>query len=96
MKHGVLWLVLVLPGVLGFVIFGVYAVIDYAALMQAYGEFARAARGGDSTAIFVANASQNIHRINVFAEGVWSLLSALIAAVGIHGLCVMRREEHGN
>jgi hypothetical protein len=27
-----------------------------------------------------------IHRINVFADGVWTLLSAILAAIGIHGI----------
>jgi hypothetical protein len=41
---------------------------------------------GQVASIMAADATQNIHRINLFAEGVWALQSALIAAVGIHGV----------
>ncbi|HEY3378424.1 MAG TPA: hypothetical protein VGL77_13115 [Armatimonadota bacterium] len=88
MRQGLLLLFTVVPGVIGFLIFGGYAIIDYAALQQAYGQFEQAAHVGRVTAIMVAEAQQNIHRINLFAEGVWALLSALIAAVGLHGLCM--------
>ncbi len=40
----------------------------------------------DLFALFAANAQQMIHRINVFADGVWTLLSAILAAIGIHGI----------
>ncbi len=30
---------------------------------------------------------QNIHRINLFADGTWFLLAGVIFAIGLHGLC---------
>ena len=88
MRYWILLLCVVIPGVIGLLVFGAYAVIDYTALQQAYTQFEHAARSTWIASIMIADAKQNIHRINLFAEGVWALLSALIAAVGIHGLCV--------
>lgn len=45
----------------------------------------------DLAPIFVAESQQNIHHINVFAEGVWVMLSAILAAIGLHGLISDRR-----
>ena len=43
--------------------------------------------------LFVAEARQNIHRINVFADVVWALLGAIVAAIGIHGLCISHQRQ---
>jgi hypothetical protein len=42
--------------------------------------------------LFVAEAQQNIHRINLFADVVWALLGAIVGAIGIHGLCVNQQK----
>ena len=78
-------------GLLGVVIFGVYAMIDWAALQDAYTRFATVSaqqqgRSAVSAALFTAESVQNIHRLNLFAEGVWTLLSAILAGVGLLGL----------
>lgn len=88
MRPWLLWLILIIPGIVGFLVFGYYAVLDYVALRQAYAQFDHAAQSAVMTNIVIAEAKQNIHRLNVFAEGVWSLLSLLIAAVGLHGISV--------
>ncbi len=91
MRKFLLIILLVLPGVAGAIIFTVYAVQDYRALMAAYQQFEHIARSShDLSALFVAESQQNIFRINLFAEGVWALLSAIVAAIGVHGLCVAR------
>lgn len=80
---------IVIVGSAGAVICGLYALQDWAALQDAYHSFGQVARNSPSeTALFAAEAAQNIHRINLFAEGVWALLSAILAAIGVHGLCV--------
>lgn len=88
------WLLLlltVLPGLVGVVVFGYYALADWSALQAAYRHYAQVAvNSPDLRAVFVAEAQQNIHRINLFADGVWALLSALLGAVGLHGLCQRR------
>src|SRR5687767_9506506 len=89
-RRWLLLLVLVVPGVGGFIFCIYYALLDWAALQKAYANFARVAAGNsEQSTLFVAEARQNIHRINVFADVVWALLCAVLAAIGIHGLCVM-------
>jgi hypothetical protein len=81
-------------GVVGAGIFGCSALRDYGELRAAYRHFADLTRGSaDLRTLFVAEAMQNIQRINLFADGVWALLSGIIAAIGLHGLCAARRGE---
>lgn len=87
MRRVILLLLVVAPGVIGFIAFGLYALIDYTALQQAYAQFDHATHTSSLNSIMIADARQQMHRINLFAEGVWALLCALIAAIGIHGLC---------
>lgn len=96
MRFLLLLLLTVLPGVAGIIVFGYYALVDWNALQQAYGQFEAAvqARGSLET-LFAREAQQNIHRINLFAEGVWTLLSAIVAAIGIHGICTAPRRLRG-
>jgi hypothetical protein len=42
--------------------------------------------GGLLFCVLVAEARQNAHRVCLAAEGAWALLSALIAAISLHGL----------
>jgi hypothetical protein len=87
----VLVLALIVPGLAGCCLFGWYALSDWHALQQAYVQFELTAqRSGDMRSVLVAEAHQNIHRVNLFAEGVWALLCAVVAAIGIHGLCTRR------
>lgn len=89
-RRWLLLLVLVMPGTAGFAFCIYYALLDWAQLQKAYAQFARVAAGNsDQRTLFIAEARQNIHRINVFADVVWALLCAVLAAIGIHGLCVM-------
>jgi hypothetical protein len=95
--HRQLLLVLVvLPGVLGVMVFGYYALIDWQSLQKAYGYFATVSqnKAGLET-LFVAEAQQNIHRVNLFADGVWTLLSGIMGAIGLHGICTMPRKPTG-
>ncbi len=89
MRQWLLFFLLVVPGVACFVFCMVYALQDWAALQRAYTQFERVAGGSqDMSVLFIAEAKQNIHRVNLFADVVWALLGAVIAAIGIHGLCV--------
>ena len=66
-----------------------FALLDWAELQRVYAHFARVAgSSNDMSVLFVAEARQNIHSINLFADVVWALLGAILAAIGIHGLCV--------
>ncbi len=87
MRHIILPLFTIVPGVAGLLIFGYFAWIDWDALQLAYQYFLEVAQSSPSLEkLFAAEAAQNIHRINLFAEGVWALLSAILASIGLHGL----------
>lgn len=88
LRQWLLFLLLVVPGVAGFIFCMYYALIDWALLQKTYANFEHlAGTSADMKTLFVAEAEQNIHRINVFADVVWALMGAIIAAIGIHGLC---------
>lgn len=88
------WLLLlltVLPGMLGIAVFGYYALVDWAALQTAYTHYRQVISSTvELREVFIAQSQQNIHRINLFADGVWTLLSAILAAIGLHGICQSR------
>ena len=69
--------------------------MDWNALQQTYLNFEELAQNAaNMNVLFTAQAQQNIHRINLLAEGVWALQSATIAAIGIHGFCTSRRNAN--
>jgi hypothetical protein len=96
LRYLVLVVLIVLPGVVGVLVFLHYALIDWDSLQQAYKYFANAVQNKSSfEVLFVAEAQQNIHRINLFADGVWTLLSAIFASIGIHGICSIPTRSRG-
>jgi hypothetical protein len=87
-----LLLLTILLGVAGVIIFGYFALIDWKFLQEAYNYFAKVIQAKSSLEVlFVAEAQQNIHRINLFADGVWTLLSAILAAIGLHGISAISK-----
>jgi hypothetical protein len=90
MRYLLLAIFTILPGVLGVLIFGYHALADWRDLQQAYIPFANAVQGKASLeTLFITEAMQNIHRINLFADGIWTLLSMIISSIGIHGICTV-------
>lgn len=91
LTRALLWL-----GVLSGLVFCAVCVfgslIDWRELRHAYAAFS-ASQHADLKTIFVAEAHQNIHRINLFADVVWALLSAILAVVSASGLAILRRLE---
>lgn len=86
-----LLLLTTVPGVAGVLVFSYYALEDWKQLQLDYSYFVTVIQQSDSMeALFVAEAQQNIHRINLMADGIWTLLSAILAAIGLHGACVSR------
>jgi hypothetical protein len=95
-RHRMLFIFTILPGIAGVMIFGYYALIDWQSLQKAYSYFATVSQNKAALeTLFVAEAQQNIHRINLFADGVWTLLSGIIAAIGLHGICTVRHQIRG-
>ena len=88
----IILLFIVAFGIAWAIIFAYYLLIDWNQLDRAYLNFAQIAESSPNlTTLVTAEAKQNIHRINVFAEGVWLMLSLIIAAIGLHGICTTRR-----
>ena len=84
---------LIIPGVLATGVFTYFALIDWSVLQRSYMHYSDVAASKPTIqALFIAYSQQNINRINLFADGVWTLLSAIIAAIGIHGLCIMKTQ----
>lgn len=80
---------IVLLGLLAAAVSGYFVLQDWATLQVAHDRFEALATGGaEMRALFVAEAKQNALRINCLAEGVGVLLGAILAAIGLHGLCV--------
>jgi hypothetical protein len=71
---------------------GYYLCLDWTALRAADARFEQLTRqNAGLTALFIAEARENVHRINCFAEGVGVLLGGILTAIGLHGLCLLQR-----
>jgi hypothetical protein len=90
MRSVVLVLLVVLPGLAAIFVSGYFLFSDWAALSAAFARFERlAASGADLRALTIAQTLEQAYRINCFADGVGVLLGAILAAIGLHGLCTM-------
>ena len=72
-----------------------YSLVDWVLLRRAYAAFS-ISQNGDLKAVILADARQNIHRINVFADVVWALLSAILSVISATGLAILRRLDDKN
>lgn len=96
MKPILLAAITIIPGVAGVIVFGYFALVDWAMLQTSYEVFAASVReSAEMTTLFATEAAQNIHRINLFADGVWTLLSAILAAIGLHGMVTISARRGG-
>ena len=80
MRLGAL-LAVTLAGLAAVAVSGYYLSQDWAALNAAYARCEKLTMS--------AEAHQNACRINCVADGVGVLLGAILAAVGLHGLCLL-------
>ena len=78
------WLFFVL-GLTGMAVCFYYAALDWRELQRAHAFFVSVA-GADLKTVFIAESKQNIHRINLFADGVWALLSAILSVLCALGI----------
>lgn len=84
----ILLVLTVIPGLTGVFVFGYFALQDWDQLQRDYDYFtALIEQSSTLEALFVAEAQQNVHRINLMADGIWTLLSAILSAIGLHGIC---------
>lgn len=92
MARAMLVVLLVVPGGAVVLLCAWFAGQDWQQLQLAYAHFrALAATEAPLRELFVAEAAQNLHRLNLFADGVWGLLGAILAGLGLHGLAVTAR-----
>ena len=89
-----LLVVVVVAGVLAVVVSGDWLFKDWSSLNTAYARFEElAVSAADLRSLFIAEAHQTAFRINCFAEGVGVLLGGILAAIGLHGLCLLRADN---
>jgi hypothetical protein len=94
MRRLALWMLVVTPGVAAIFVCGYYLFLDWAALNVAFARFERlSAEGADLRALTVAQTMDQVFRINCFADGVGVMLGAILAAIGVHGLCLLPATE---
>jgi hypothetical protein len=80
------------PGFGAIVLCTFYLFPEWAALDKSYQNYqALAASGATMQALSIAQAAENRHRINCFAEGVGVLLGGIMVSIGVHGLCLLPR-----
>lgn len=93
-RIALLVIVLMLPGLIVLGVSTHFALLDWRQLQDAYAHYRTVvASGADLRAVFIANAAQETHRLNLFADGVWALQGALLAGVGLVGLCLLGRKQ---
>jgi hypothetical protein len=91
MRVLILLLLVVLPGTSMMALSAYFLFPDWIALNASHRKFEQLSQSPSTTILqlFVAQAAENRHRINCFAEDVGVLLGMAIASIGIHGLCTL-------
>ncbi|HAX79311.1 MAG TPA: hypothetical protein DCY88_26675 [Cyanobacteria bacterium UBA11372] len=79
----------VLPGLAATSLSAYYLFPEWKALEASFKSYEKLAKSPGATLeqLSIAQAAENRHRINCFAEGVGVLLGGVILAIGIHGIC---------
>ncbi len=94
-KQFILLLFVVLPGLGASAISVYYLFPDWTALDKSHRNYQRIAQSPTSRERdrLIAQAAQNRHRINGFAEGMEVLMGGVTMAIGIHGLFTLRNTK---
>ncbi len=84
-------LLVMLPGVALGGSSAYYLFPDWAALDASHRNYQKLAQDSNSTLrdLAIAEAAENRHRINCFAEGMGVLLGGVIFSIGVHGICTL-------
>ncbi|MBI5830997.1 MAG: hypothetical protein HZB16_01630 [Armatimonadetes bacterium] len=85
MHRSVIIGLVLLPATAAFALSVVMLVSDYGLLVEATERFTRLASNPSTgaPAMIAASTGQDMHRINVFADGTWALLSAIWFTLGL-------------
>ena len=96
MRRWVLLASLVLPGLAVSTVSGFFLLRDWSALVTAFNRLEQVVRaGGDTRAVLAAQGYDQVYRLNCLADSVGVLAGMLIAAIGIHGLCLLADQKGG-
>ena len=90
-----LLVLVVLPGAMFIGVSAYYLFPEWVVLGNSYQNYQTLAQRSTTSVrdLNVAQAAENRHRLNCFAEGVGVLLGGVITSIGIHGLCTLPRQE---
>ena len=78
------------PGLGAILLCMFYLFPEWSALDRSYHNYQMLAKSGaDVRELSVAQAAENRHRINCFAEGIGVLLGGIMVSIGVHGLCTL-------
>jgi hypothetical protein len=87
MKNFVFFTLLIIPGFTGALLSGYWGYADFIRLTEAEHNFQQlVVQKANQRELFIAAHRENIHRLNVAAEGVWIGLGLITAGVGIVGM----------
>jgi hypothetical protein len=84
-----LLLLVVLPGIATTTISLYYMFPEWKALDASFQKYTQVAKSPNSKVqdLSIAQAAENRHRINCFAEGIGAILGLVIVSIGVHGIC---------
>jgi hypothetical protein len=87
MKNLVFFTLLIIPGLTGTLLSGYWGYADFIRLTEAERNFQQlVVNKANQRELFIAAHRENIHRLNVAAEGVWIGLGLITTGVGIIGM----------
>jgi hypothetical protein len=82
------------PGVSAIAVCTYYLFPEWATLDKSHRNYQQFANSGaDLRSLSIAEAAENRHRINCFAEGVGVLMGGMIFSIGVHGLCTLPKSQ---
>jgi hypothetical protein len=95
MRVFILLFLIVLPGISMMGLSTYFLFPEWNALTNSHNRFEKLSQSASATMpeLFIAQAAENRHRINCFAEGVGVLLGMAIASIGIQGICLLNTNK---
>ncbi len=87
MKNLVFFTLLIVPGSIGAILSGYWGYADWIRLAEAERNFQQLVISkANQRELFIAAHRENIHRLNVAAEGVWIGLGLITTGIGLIGI----------
>ncbi len=87
MKNLVFFTLIIIPGSIGAILSGYWGYADWIRLAEAERNFQQLVISkANQRELFIAAHRENIHRLNVAAEGVWIGLGLITTGIGLIGI----------